>query len=51
MAAGQVGPSGVAAPTVSAEEISGFERELAPIHCQVVMEHIVRVKTLNKWTA
>ena len=51
MAAGQVGPSGVAAPTVSAEEISGFEREPALIHCQVVMEHIVRVKTLNKWTA
>lgn len=51
MAAGQVGPSGVAAQTVFAAAINASEHERAPTHYQVAMELIVWVKTLSKWTA
>lgn len=49
MEAGPVGRHGVAVQQVFAREISAFERELAPIPSQVMMENIaMKEKARNK---
>ena len=51
MAAGQVGRRGAAAHPAFAREISAFEQERAPIHCQVTTELTVMEIAPSKWTA
>ena len=50
MVPGQVGRRGAAAQPAFAREISAFEQEHAPIHCQVMMELTVMVKMQSSWT-